>query len=177
MAHPLALGLAAIALGLFGAIAPAAGADGESEKFELTGRVRVVTGGIIVVARQEVHLWAIEAATLHQPCSPAKGLTCGEYARITLQQMATGRKVWCQIKERPEDALHVIARCELRNNGRTTDLSAEMVRLGYAYAGGIGDEEATGPYAKLQHRGMFFRRPWIWRERYAGDAIGKDTAH
>ena len=115
MAHPLALGLAAIALGLFGAIAPAAGADGESEKFELTGRVRVVTGGIIVVARQEVHLWAIEAATLHQPCSPAKGLTCGEYARITLQQMATGRKVWCQIKERPEDALHVIARCELRN--------------------------------------------------------------
>lgn len=180
MANPLALGAAAaIALAVLATNAPPAAADAGAETgdYQIFGRVRVISGSILIVGRQEVHLWAIEAAALHQPCTPRKSLTCGEFARITLQQIATGHRVWCQLKERPEDALHVVARCETRNNGQKLDLGQEMVRLGYAYAGSIGDKQATGPYAKFEHRTLSFRRPWIWRQHYAGNAAGRYSKH
>lgn len=141
-----------------------AGALAGEDRGLLTGRVLVLGGDTIVVGRQRVKLWGIDAADLNQECMPHKTLTCGEYARIALQQLATGRVARCEVKEKPSFAVHVVARCEITVEGRTIDLSREMVRLGHAYA---EPGEGGGVYESVEQRVMSFKRPSLWRELQA----------
>jgi endonuclease YncB( thermonuclease family) len=163
--------LTALLLGLL-ALGPSEGLAKKASD-TVSGRAQVRSGDVIMVGRQEVHLWGIDAADLHQPCSPAKVLTCGEYARITLQQMVTGRRITCRIKERPAYVVYVVAVCKLREHGRTTDLGKEMVKLGHAYA---LTDDGKGAYARYQLRIMPFKRPSDWRELQEND-VRRGNAH
>jgi endonuclease YncB( thermonuclease family) len=108
-------------------LAPAAAAD------PIIGKARIVTGDIIEINRQQIHIYGIAAPGPEQTCT-AKGLpwACGQNATFALSAIVERQWVHCARKY-PEPAERTIAVCRLAGaNG--PDIGAAMVRQGWALA-------------------------------------------
>jgi endonuclease YncB( thermonuclease family) len=133
----------------------------------ITGHVVVVDGDSLSIGKSPVRLAGIDAPELGQSCTGPGEVewACGREAKRELARRIGGEPVSCrQIKIDPYD--RIVAICTASNGD---DLSAEMVRAGYALADGRDrrylEHEAS---ARIAGKGMWsgsFQTPWEWRAR------------
>ena len=131
----------------------------------ITGHAVVVDGDSLRIGNDPVRLAGIDAPELGQSCTGPSNVEweCGLEAKRQLAGRIGNKPVSCrQIKIDSYD--RIVAICTTANGD---DLSAEMVRSGYALTGG-GDhryiQEET--LARSAGAGMWsgsFRIPWEWR--------------
>jgi endonuclease YncB( thermonuclease family) len=138
---------------------------GEAVGPTITGHAVVVDGDSLRIGKDPVRLVGIDAPELDQTCTGPGNVEweCGREARRELTGRVGDKPVSCrQIKIDSYD--RILAICTAENGD---DLSAEMVRSGYALADGrdrqyIQDETS----ARIAGRGMWsgsFQTPWEWR--------------
>lgn len=99
----------------------------------IIGKARIVTGDIIEINRQQIHLYGIAAPAPEQTCI-VKGArwSCGQNATFALSAIVERQWVYCARKY-SEPAERTIAVCRLAGaNG--PDIGAAMVRQGWALA-------------------------------------------
>ena len=142
---------------------PAAAAD------PIVGKARIVTGNIIEINRQRIHLFGIAAPAPAQTCT-AKGTrwSCGQNATFALSAIVERQWVHCA-RNYAGSAERSIAVCRLAGaNG--PDIGAAMVRQGWALA----DRRVSTAYvreedaARRAKAGLWvgeFVPPWDWRPR------------
>jgi endonuclease YncB( thermonuclease family) len=131
----------------------------------ITGHVVVVDGDSLSIGKSPVRLAGIDAPELGQSCTGPGNVEweCGLEAKRELARRIGDEPVSCrQIKIDPYD--RIVATCTAANG---SDLSAEMVRAGYALADGRDrrylEHEAS---ARIAGKGMWsgsFQTPWEWR--------------
>jgi endonuclease YncB( thermonuclease family) len=136
----------------------------------LKGEARARDGDSLLIGKQEVRLFGIDAPELHQKCLRADGRTwpCGRKARDRLGELLRGGKVRCRPLEKDRYGRDV-AVCLVGE----TDVAAVLVREGLATAFGPASpyrrEEAL---ARKEGRGIWqgpFLPPAEWRRRQGGD--------
>ena len=138
---------------------------GEAVEPVITGHAVVVDGDSLRIGQHAVRLAAIDAPELGQSCTGPGNVewACGLEAKRQLAGRIGDKPVSCrQMKIDPYD--RIVAICTAANGG---DLSAEMVRSGYALADGRDgrhlEDEAS---ARIAGKGMWsgsFQTPWEWR--------------
>lgn len=159
--------LGALALLAAAAVPSARAADGEVHR----GVARVADGDTIVLegageaSELRVRLFGIDAPEGDQSCTDARGRpwACGEFAARRLAQLAEGRVVDCEERDRDRYG-RVVAIC--RVGGR--DLNGTMVDEGLAFAYREFSDRyvAQERAARRDRRGIFAGRalaPWEHR--------------
>jgi endonuclease YncB( thermonuclease family) len=143
--------------------APAVAAD------PIVGKARIVTGDIIEINRQRIHLFGIAAPAPDQTCT-ARGArwSCGQNATFALSAIVERQWVHCA-RAPAAPAERITAVCRLAGaNG--PDIGAAMVRQGWALA----DRRVSAAYvreedaARQAKAGLWvgeFVAPWDWRPR------------
>lgn len=112
---------------------------------EICGRCWVIDGDTIVINKQRIRLFGIDAPELNHPY--------GNNAKFALVKLCKGQPIRAIVQEHDVHD-RVVAKCYLRDG---TDLSAELVRLGLAL------DWATfsgGAYRHLEPEGA---RKKLWR--------------
>jgi endonuclease YncB( thermonuclease family) len=138
---------------------------GEAVGPVITGHAVVVDGDSLNIGKDPVRLAGIDAPEFGQTCTGPGNVEwqCGFEAKRELARRIGDKPVSCrQIKIDSFD--RIVAICTAENGD---DLSAEMVRSGYALADGrdrryIQDETS----ARIASKGMWsgsFQTPWEWR--------------
>ncbi|WP_372422854.1 thermonuclease family protein [Salinarimonas chemoclinalis] len=149
------------------AAAPAGAADGDVHR----GIARVVDGDTIVLAREgrapdlRIRLFGIDAPEGDQTCTDARGRPwpCGDFAAGRLAQLAEGRVVACEERDRDRYE-RIVAICRVGG----LDLNGTMVEEGFAFAYREFSERyvAQERAARRDRRGVFAGRalaPWEHR--------------
>lgn len=156
--HCLLIGPALLASALF---CQGSGAEGS----EIIEPAIVVAGDTLLISDVSIRLAGIDAPELGQRCtSPGKGQwDCGLDAKRMLSEVIGGKPVSC--RQLYIDAYErLFATCAASNGN---DLSAAMVRSGYALADGrdhryLAEETAARTAGKGIWSGSF-QTPWEWR--------------
>ncbi|ALH79325.1 thermonuclease family protein [Sphingopyxis macrogoltabida] len=133
--------------------------------------MHVIDGDSLTVRQDDavltIRLTGLDAVEYRQDCARAAGggrWTCGREARTALERLAGGGPLHCDLTAK--DAYHrTLATCRTLPFPEGIDLSAEMVRQGWAVAtdGAYPVEEAE---AQAKRRGIWqgdFVRPADWR--------------
>ncbi len=133
---------------------------------EIVGSAEVLDGDTLVVAGQRVRLWGIDAPEVFQRCRRNdETWRCGMWSTTALVYLVHRKTVRCE--PRPARVRRgVVAVCFVEG----VDLSAEMVRLGWALAyrrhgDDYADEEAEARAARAGLWAGKFLPPWEWRRR------------
>lgn len=135
---------------------------------EVAGRAYVLDGDTLIIKRQHIRLYAVDAPEKSQTCQQeGQQVLCGQVATDMLRQKIGRRSVTC-VSVSPRDKYgRMIARCSVHGD----DLGRYMVQSGFALAyrhygsDYIPDEEQ----AKKALRGLWsgqFEAPWIWRHKH-----------
>lgn len=136
----------------------------------VTGAAKVVDADIIMVEKQRVILWAVDAPERTQKCYVGDLLwDCYEAARVQLGDIIASGEASCTLKEGKPDQFN-------RRYGVCTsadkDVGAELVRSGMARAYVEQGEDYVGQEeeAKAAQLGVFqpgakVDDPWEWRKR------------
>lgn len=136
----------------------------------ITGAAKVVDADIIMVDKQRVILWAVDAPERTQKCYIGELLwDCYEASRVALGELIGSSETSCILKEGEPDKFN-------RRYGICTsagkDVGAELVRLGMAraYVEQGEDYLAQEAEAKAAQAGVFqpgakIDDPWEWRKR------------
>ena len=134
-----------------------------------------VDGDSLRQGQQDFRLHGIDAVELHQSCTKnGRQYACGQDARRVLDRLVRGQTLDCDLLDGDRYGRGVV---ECRAG--STDISAEMVRLGWAIAyikhsEAYLDEEAT---ARRNQRGIWqgtFEPPQKWRERNRNSLMRSD---
>jgi endonuclease YncB( thermonuclease family) len=138
---------------------------GEALGPPITGHAVVTDGDSLRIENTPIRLAGIDAPELGQSCTGPSNVEwpCGIEARQQLARRIGDEPVSC--REIKIDPYHrIVAQCTAANGD---DLSAEMVRSGYALADGRDrrylEHEAL---ARIAGKGMWsgsFQTPWEWR--------------
>jgi endonuclease YncB( thermonuclease family) len=151
-----------IAAIIFGLISAAALSFSGSELRALPGQVRAIDGDSLKIGGDKIRLWGIDAPEFKQECRGKQGAyACGRDAQKQLRALVQNVALTCKGLGRDKyDRLLAVCR-----NGQT-DINAELVRNGFAYAyGGYQIEENEARAAK---RGVWAgdnERPKAYRDR------------
>ena len=149
--------------------------------------VQVIDGDSIAVTHQSgrrvIRLAGLDAVEYRQECMRADGSrwTCGQEARAALIRLAGHGPLYCALAAQ-DKYRRTLATCRTRPEPDGVDLSAEMIRLGWAVANGDAYLSEEGE-AELTRRGIWqgaFELPADWRaahERSASLAGGTNTDH
>lgn len=140
-------------------------ADAHAEVSEIEGHAIVSDGDTMLIGKDIIRLAGIDAPELGQKCRRPGDVEwdCGLDAKRMLAEMIGDKPVSC--RDLHFDAYgRILAICATSNGN---DLSAAMVRSGYALADGrtrqyMAEERA----ARLAGEGLWsgsFRTPWEWR--------------
>jgi endonuclease YncB( thermonuclease family) len=151
--------LAAIIIGL---ISAAALSFSGSEVRNVPGQVKVIDGDSLRIGTEEIRLWGVDAPEFKQECQNKNGrYACGREAQKQLRVLVANASLTCRGLGRDRyDRLLAVCR-----NGKT-DINAELVRGGYAYAyGGYGAEEAIAQDARIGVWAADNERPKNYRDR------------
>lgn len=97
----------------------------------ISGMAYVRDGDGIHIGEVKFRMWGIDAPELDQTCRTAQGdiVACGEISRAALEELIGNTPVTCYPDGMTYDRLLAVCR---RSDG--ADLSAAMVRLGFAFA-------------------------------------------
>ncbi len=151
--------IAAIILGLLSA---AALTFSGSEIRSMADNVRVIDGDSLQIGDEEIRLWGIDAPEFKQDCRSGQGVyPCGREAKKQLRALVQNVTLACKGLGRDRyDRLLAVCR-----NGKT-DINAELVKDGFAYAyGGYKAEENSARSSKLGVWATDNERPKAYRER------------
>jgi endonuclease YncB( thermonuclease family) len=158
-------------LKLAGALALALLAAGPAAAQEVvTGAVKVVDADIVMVDKQRVILWGVDAPERTQKCKVGSlEWACYEAARRGLGEIIASGEASCTlIDEKPDQFNRRHGVCISAGK----DVGGELVRLGYAraYVEQVPDylpqeEEAKGAKAGIFQDGADVMDPWVWRKR------------
>jgi endonuclease YncB( thermonuclease family) len=135
----------------------------------IVGAAWVADGDTVEISGARIRLVGIDAPELDQTCADDKGQTwsCGRAASRELRAYVRGRELKCQPKGYDQHE-RVLAICFLPDG---SDLSAWIVRQGWALASGRGDiYQSEQEQAKAAKRGIWagtFRPPREWRQHHA----------
>ncbi len=163
--------VALTAVGLAMVVAFTASAGLAQEQVE--GAVKVVDADIVMVGKQRVILWAVDAPERSQKCYIGqKEWGCYAESRTALEGLIASGQASCVLKEgKPDPFGRRYGVCTV--DGK--DIGAEMVRLGKARAFlEQGDDYlALEEAAKVEQVGIFqpggiIDDPWVWRMRNPG---------
>ncbi|MBN9316645.1 MAG: thermonuclease family protein [Devosia sp.] len=136
----------------------------------VTGAAKVVDADIVMVDKQRVILWAVDAPERTQKCHVGELLwDCYGAARQALGELIASGEASCTLKDGKPDQFN-------RRFGTCTsagkDIGAELVRLGMAraYVEQGEDYVAEENEAKAAQLGVFqpgaqVDDPWAWRKR------------
>lgn len=136
----------------------------------VTGAAKVVDADIIMVEKQRVILWAVDAPERTQKCYVGDLLwDCYGASRVALGEIIASGEASCTLKEGKPDQFN-------RRYGVCTsagkDVGAELVRQGMAraYVEQGDDYLAEEEEAKAAQIGVFqpgakIDDPWAWRKR------------
>jgi len=134
----------------------------------VSGPAKVVDADIVMVDRQRVILWGVDAPERTQKCKVGSlDWACYEAARTGLGELIASGEASCTLVAGKPDQFN-------RRYGVCTadgkDIGAEMVRLGYAraYADQAPDylpqeQEAKAAKAGIWQDGADVMDPWVWR--------------
>lgn len=149
------------------------GGSGALAQDEVSGAASVVDADIVMVDKQRVILWGVDAPERSQKCAVGS-LEWGCYAesRATLGRLIGTGQASCVLTDDPPDPFS-------RRYGVCTsdgkDIGAEMVRLGMAraFTQQASDYVAQEEEARAAKRGIFQENarvddPWVWRMRNPG---------
>lgn len=130
----------------------------------ISGQATVVDGDTLTVSGQRIRLWGIDAPESAQQCDrETKPYPCGSDATKHLAALIQAGPVSCTVRTY-DRYKRAVALCM----SGSKDISAEMVRVGWALAfvrysaDYVGQEQD----AKANKRGMWsgsFAPPWDWR--------------
>lgn len=131
----------------------------------LSGAVtRIYDGDTFHIGKRPARIYGIDAPELRQSCNKnGEKVLCGQFAREALREIIGGRDLVCE--EKSYSFNRVVAVCMAGK----TDIGAEMVRRGYAFAdikyakGVYKPQEAEAKNAKAGLWGMGFETPDHWR--------------
>ena len=132
--------------------------------------VQVIDGDSIAVthegSRLVIRLTGLDAVEYRQDCARADGSRwpCGQEARTALARLAGRGPLHCALAAQ-DKYRRTLATCRTRPEPDGIDLSAEMIRLGWAVATGDTYLPEEGE-AELARRGIWqgaFERPVNWR--------------
>lgn len=150
------------------ALIAAAGPAAAQELETIDGAARALDADILIVDKQRVILWGIDAPERNQPCiANSQRWACHDAAVRTLQNLAGRGLVSCLLTGEPDPFNRRHGVCE--SGG--VDIGAEMVRAGMALA----FTEQTDDYLDVQNEaiaagaglwqvGVEFEEPWVWRK-------------
>lgn len=155
------------ALALVLAIAAAAPASAQ-EPDTVEGAARAIDADIIIVGKQRVILWGIDAPERSQYCiANSQKWGCFDAALRTMQNLAGRGAVRCLLVGEPDPFSRRYGVCE--SGG--ADLGAEMVKAGMALAYTEQSDDYVGMQSEaiaagvgLWQVGVEFDEPWIWRK-------------
>ncbi len=119
--------------------------NGDQSLFHVTGKAEVSTADTIIVQNISIQLYGIDAPLPIQPCVlHGKPWTCGAAALEHLQALVAKGPVTCTQYKDPYFARRAFTwgKCEVDG----TDISAEMVRTGWA----VALPEQTQDYVPLE---------------------------
>ncbi len=145
-------------------------AGGAMAQEVVTGPAKVVDGDIIMVDKQRVILWAVDAPERTQKCYVGELLwDCYAAARQALGDIIAAGETSCTLTEgKPDQFGRRYGVCTTGD----TDVGGELVRLGMAWAYvDQGDdylaeeEEAKAAQAGVFQAGANIDDPWEWRKR------------
>lgn len=136
----------------------------------VTGAARVVDGDIIMVDKQRVILWAVDAPERTQKCKVGSlDWACYEAARRGLGEIIASGEASCTLTaDKPDQFNRRYGVCTSAGK----DVGGEMVRLGYARAYTDQgpdylpqEDEAKAAKAGIWQDGADVIDPWEWRKR------------
>lgn len=137
-----------------------------TSKYLVRGAAAVVDGDTLVVQRQRVRLWGIDAPELDQECGgPGARVACGKRARAKLAWFVEGQVVWC-VASLLDGYGRLVARCF----NPAGDLGEMMVRSGWALTYRRYSGKAYAPAECAAWRGRDgvwaagLAAPWDWRQ-------------
>lgn len=145
-------------------------AGGAAAQEVVTGPAKVVDGDIIMVGKQRVILWAVDAPERTQKCYVGSLLwDCYAAARQALDEIIAAGETSCTLTEgKPDQFGRRYGVCT--TDGK--DVGGELVRLGMAraYIDQGDDYVAEEEEAKAAQVGVFqpgakIDDPWEWRKR------------
>lgn len=134
---------------------------------DLSGRADAVSGDLLRVNGQLVHLAGVEAPERKQPCLKGNGRrwSCGTSARSALDKILRGKTVTCTASGH-DDAGRALATC----NANGADIAAELVRAGHVFSaqGFMNSYNTAEDEARSAKLGLWQGetvRPQEWRDR------------
>lgn len=137
--------------------------------------IEAIDGDTLIVGMRRFHLTGIDAPEVGQRCRLNERLyDCGEVARTTLLELASGGALVCEAQSGSADPEEgEPGRCSAGDR----DLAESLVHSGWAVAEPRSGERyrSAQASAKDQKRGLWrghFLEPWRWRqgERLPGEA-------
>lgn len=149
---------AGVVLAVFGQVGPT--------RADAVGKPIVVSGDVLEVAGQRVHLYGVDAPELDQICiADKRRFNCGYIAKTALMDLVAGVEVSCRIIiDKKADAAMAVC------TAGGFDLGSNMVHTGWALA----DRRLSEKYVEIEDkarkasRGLWYGQfipPWKWRER------------
>jgi endonuclease YncB( thermonuclease family) len=139
---------------------------------DLTGRATAVSGDLIRVNNQLIHLAGIEAPEPKQPCFKGNGKrwNCGASARTALEKIVRGKTVACTASGQDGDG-RALASCRVND----VDISETLVRGGHVFAasGLFASYSTAESQAQSEQIGVWQGdtvRPKEWRAQIWEDA-------
>lgn len=133
----------------------------------VTGEARVIDADILIVDKQRVILWGLDAPERPQTCNlDGKTWGCYDVAKRNLEALAGRGAIQCVLTGEPDPFGRRYGVCTYGSE----DLNAEMVLKGMALA----FSEQTADYEPQQleaitngvglwQPGVVFQEPWVWR--------------
>jgi len=155
---------------LFAAIAASAAPADDVKTRTIEGPARAIDADVLMVGKQRVILWGIDAPERSQTCIlDARKWGCYDAAKRLLETLASRGPVNCVLIGDPDPFNRYFGVCEANGD----DIGAEMVRQGMALA--LLDQtkdyqdiqlEAIAAGKGLWQPGAQFQEPWLWRAHH-----------
>jgi len=133
-----------------------------------------IDGDTLIIGENKIRIEGIDAPEKAQICASLKGIEpCGEQAWKELVRLVHDNALICSVSGK-DRYNRILARCTREDD---TDIGAEMVRNGYAFAyGAYENEEKEAKAAKRGLWNMEFEKPQDWRKRKAETYYGRAFA-
>ena len=159
-------------LNITGSIAKSSSeAASETADNVVTGRATAISGDLLRINGRLLRLAGIDAPDLSQPCLKANGRrwSCAGSATSALSKLVRGQRLVCELKDGRAET-PALANC----HAGQTDVAAELVRDGYAFANAeaalYASEEEAARTAKAGVWQGEAERPEVWRAKVWDEA-------